>query len=47
MPELQAQIADRTAKGEARGIEALRAGISTVFDVVYVSSGNPGYRRPL
>jgi hypothetical protein len=46
LAELQAQIADRTAKGEARGIEALRAALSTVFDVVYVSPGVAGYKWP-
>ncbi len=39
-------IADRTGKADAKGIEALRAAIAAVFDVVYVSPGNPSYKHP-
>jgi hypothetical protein len=46
LAELQAQIADGTAKGEAKGIQALRAAIATVLDVVFVSPGNPSYKYP-
>jgi hypothetical protein len=42
LAELQAQISDKTVKGEARGTEALRAAIATVLEVVYVKSWRPG-----